>query len=175
MIFVNPTVQHLWSQLTGPTTVSPRPPFNGIVPVQPPQTTLTNVALQDFFAAQRPLLEHSVVNNSAKLSTAGNVTMMTEEESGKFASLSAALLQSLQEAGHLSDADIGNAQFVMTSADDVLKSFPQKVEGIEHDRFVSLLDKLSGLKGGWLLGWKGTRVAPGWGPGRPASTKVKWP
>jgi Mitochondrial domain of unknown function (DUF1713) len=148
MIVVNPTVQHLWSQLSSASTSGiQKSPF-GFEPVQPPQTSLNNVALQNFFADQRPLLEHQVASPSSADGIAKLFDQEGKEEGEKLKSISAALMQSLQESGHLSESNLEGATVVIAAAPDMQTAYPQRIENIEQERFASLLDRLANAKSG---------------------------
>lgn len=150
MIVVNPTIQHLWSQLTSPRSSEIQAPF-GFDPVQPPQTSLTNVALQNFFAAQRPLLEHHVLSSSNSFADETEKTFSRKgkgeegEMMSKLGSLSAALMQSLHESGHISESEMEDATVVIAAAPEMQTPYPQRIENIEQERFVSLLDRLTSM------------------------------
>lgn len=145
MIVVNPTVQHLWSQLSSASTNDMQKPPFGFEPVQPQPTSLKNIALQKFFANQRPLLEHQVSSPSAD-GMAQLFGQEGKEEGERLKSISAALMQSLHESGHISESDMEGATVVISAAPDMQRDHPQRIVDIEQERFISLLDRLASAK-----------------------------
>lgn len=119
--------------------------LHGIAPVSPPRTTLTNVALQNFFAAQRPLLEHEVVGSSTQqIDMSDHDAIPDEETRTRLESISQALMRSLHKSGRISAQDLDNATVVIASVDDMNTSLHAKrVEGLDQARFVKLLDRLT--------------------------------
>ena len=101
------------------------------------------------------MLEHQVSSPSETDGMAGLFDQEGKGEGETLKSISAALMQSLHESGHISQSDMEGATVVISAAPEMQSAYPQKIENIEQERFVSLLDRLanakSGSKGGEII------------------------
>lgn len=141
MILVNPSVQQLWNQPSKQLHMH----LPGITPVTPPQTSLSSVALQKFFAGERPLLEHHVIAASSEgQDQLEQDSLQDQDTRDRLETISAELLKSLHESGHVSASELKHATVVIAAATEAQTSFPKRVDNIDQDRFVTLLDRLAG-------------------------------